>query len=215
MGPGTYSIATGETGAQRGLGSVVAITKAVHVVSLSGAERTIISSQNSSDEQPPNIVNVTADGAQFGARDQGFTVIHRECFCSFTGTIADTIDTSHDTIGVYVSATHTVISGNVSVGNTRGFSLEPQEGNGQVLVQYNTASGGLMGFFISGAGVMSILASYNSASDNVTGFVMDGGSIQVVTHNTATRNESGFAISGGTQVLHNTIEANQIGRAHV
>jgi hypothetical protein len=170
----------------------VAVIKRLTILSTHGAAATVIDFAGSGIG-----VNISADGAVFGRKHHGFTIMR-----------------SH--VGLFVDrAANVRVAGNIALNNTldppgaivSGMAFFFDIGNGPIYVTDNTARGSYYGFYSRGDTAGTMHLRDNTAMDNIEGFLVTGTSRHSVIGNVASANETGFDIQGTGQLVRNNISA--------
>ena len=201
VGPGRYGEldgddALGGPGEEVGNTGVLHISKAVAVLSTQGAGATVIRGVSGL----PIVVYISADGAQFGDRNAGFTVYGANSFG-----ISD---------GVLSSAK---VTGNIARGMAAGIYMQSI---GNVEISYNTA---VDNYAIGIAGVAandSTGATYVHHNTVVgpgagTGIVLGGISAHRAIANTINGNDIGLQVSPSpSRISQNILADNRVGIAY-
>jgi Right handed beta helix region len=213
-GDGAFT-APGEEHFNEGEGCIICISKAIRLLSLHGAEKTIIDAGNSG--RVGDVVNFTTGGVTLGDIDRGFTItggrngVHVEPPASGvkiigniargneTGFLVEILD--ENTPPFPVPVTQYTLRGNVATGNNRGFTVSHDETNDipvRVSMTGNTASG-------------NTVTTVNGAQLPAIGFDLRGRGfeLQLIGNVVANNQGIGIDIEGeGYQIRNNSVLGN-------
>jgi hypothetical protein len=201
VGPGKYGDIDGDNslggpGEEIGNTGVLHINKAVIVISTNGAGATVIRGVSGL----PIVVYISADGAQFGDRNAGFTVYGANSFGVSDGTISSG-----------------KVIGNIARGMAAGFYLQSM---GSLEASYNIA---IDNFAI---GIAGVSANDSTGAVNIhnntiigpgggTGIVLGGLGAHRAIANTVSGNDIGVQVSPSpSRIAQNLIVDNRLGVAY-
>lgn len=157
VGPGRYGDVNGdgsfddpddETPKVGGCACVVSVSKPLKVLSRDGAAATVIDANGAGGD----VVQISADGVQFGGKNKGFTVTRAE----------------NGSRGLRVASNGNTVAGNVATGNTIGFGIE---GSGNALTSNRATDNNIEGFLVVGSAneFADCVAARNLIGFNVAG----------------------------------------------